>query len=338
MRVTMQMIADRVGVSKQAVSTVLTGRGGTRVSAKKHQKIKKVAEEIGYRFNISAQRLKSKRTNVITVVVHPFLPDDLKATPEFISPVYASMTVYKLSHMIRSAGYDIKLEYTDSETDLTRMARRVVTPDLTDGILFIGYDGTDFHEELNRTNIPHMFVGDVIDPLRHDVPLVATRRETGFAAAVEYLLESKHKRIAWVQSLGGSDRTNKLQKTIFRKYGIDDPELHFRMSDYYEIRKLVEEYPKHDFDALMCGNIVIANWCFRELRFNGYKIPEDIAVVGIDKDDSFQANNIASIGANRNEMYKTALDALLDMIKNKTGADTAKHFVFDSEFNRGATT
>ncbi len=333
----MQMIADKVGVSKQAVSTVLTGRGCTRVSAKKHQKIKAVAEEVGYRFNISAQRLKSKRTNVITVVVHPLLPDDLQKTPEFISPVYASITVYTLSHMIRSAGYDIKLEYTDSETDLRRMARRIVTPDLTDGILFIGYDGLDFSEELRSTNIPHVFVGDVIDPERHDVPLVATRREPGFVAAVEYLLNSNRKRIAWLTSLGGSDRTNRLQKNIFRKYEIDDPSLHFKMRDYYAIRKLIEEYPEHGFDAVICGNIVIANWCFRELRFNGYSVPDDIAVIGIDKDDAFRANDIASIGANRNEMYKTALDALLDMIKSKTGGDTAKHFVFNAEFNRGST-
>lgn len=333
----MLMIADEVGVSKQAVSTALTGRGRTRVSAEKQEKIRAVAEKMGYRVNISAQRLKAKQTNVITVVITPFMPNDLLKTPEFISPTNASLTVYKLTHVIRSAGYDIKLEYTDSESDLTHMARRIVTPDFTDGIMFIGYDGLDFHDELSTTNLPHIFTGDVLDPERQDVPLVAVRREPGFVAAVEHLINTGRKRIAWVTSLGGSEKTNKLQEIIFKRYGIDDPSLHFKMNDYYAIRKLIKERTIHGFDALICGNIVIANWCFRELRYKGYNVPGDVAIVGIDKDDSFQANNIAYIGANRDKVYETAVKALLDIIKNKNGADASKRFIFDTEFSRGHT-
>ncbi len=337
MRVTLKTIADEVGVSKQAVSTVLNGRGCTRVSPENAKKIKKVAERIGYRFNLSAQRLKSRQTHVITAVIHPFIPIDLLTTPEFISPTYASMTVYKLSHLIRSAGYDIKVDYTDPEQDLRQMARRIVTPDLTDGILFIGYDGLEFQEELSRTNIPYIFAGEVIQPDRRDVPLVAVRREPGFIRAVEYLKESGRKRIAWMSSLGGSTKTNELQKKVFREYGIDDPALHFRMSDYYAIRQLIEDYPKHRFDAVVCGNIVIANWCFRELRYRGYRVPDDVAVVGIDKDDSFRINNIASIGVDRNTIYETAIDALVEMISGKAGADVSRHYVFDTEFEKGGT-
>ncbi|MDB5335131.1 MAG: degA, partial [Planctomycetaceae bacterium] len=65
-------IAARAGVSRMAVSAVLMGTGNGRigVSAQTADRIRQIAEELGYRPNAAAQQLAGKRSGVIAVVAH----------------------------------------------------------------------------------------------------------------------------------------------------------------------------------------------------------------------------------------------------------------------------
>src|SRR5262249_47656133 len=63
---TMKDIAERVGVSKMAVSAVLSGTSSTaRVSEATRERILAAARELRYRPNAIARSLRSKRTNII---------------------------------------------------------------------------------------------------------------------------------------------------------------------------------------------------------------------------------------------------------------------------------
>lgn len=63
--ITLQDIADRVGVTRSTVSYAITGRG--RVSDSTRQKVLKTADELGYRPNALARRLRGSRTGVVAL-------------------------------------------------------------------------------------------------------------------------------------------------------------------------------------------------------------------------------------------------------------------------------
>src|SRR5688572_2908 len=76
-RVTLADVARRAGLSKTAASMVLNGREGTRLSAEAHQRVFAAAEELGYRPNVAARSLRTRKTATIAFV------SDIVATTRF---------------------------------------------------------------------------------------------------------------------------------------------------------------------------------------------------------------------------------------------------------------
>ena len=68
--VTLSDIAKAVGVSRSAVSKALLGGGGktTQVSEKTIERIRQSALRMGYRPNLLAQRLASRRHDIIGLI------------------------------------------------------------------------------------------------------------------------------------------------------------------------------------------------------------------------------------------------------------------------------
>ena len=65
--VTIFDVADLAGVSKSTVSLVLTQ--SKKVSDKSKQKVLKAIDELGYVYNRDAAAMRSKRSNLIAVVI-----------------------------------------------------------------------------------------------------------------------------------------------------------------------------------------------------------------------------------------------------------------------------
>ena len=76
-RATLADVARRAGLSKTAASMVLNGREGTRLSAEAHQRVFAAAEELGYRPNLAARSLRTRKTATIAFV------SDIVATTRF---------------------------------------------------------------------------------------------------------------------------------------------------------------------------------------------------------------------------------------------------------------
>ena len=66
--VTIFDVADLAGVSKSTVSLVLTQ--SKKVSDKSKQKVLKAIDELGYVYNRDAAAMRSKRSNLIAVVIN----------------------------------------------------------------------------------------------------------------------------------------------------------------------------------------------------------------------------------------------------------------------------
>ena len=64
-RVTLKEVADRAGVSLATASLVLSGSEAGRYSSETAQRVKKVADELGYRANRVARGLRRQSTSLL---------------------------------------------------------------------------------------------------------------------------------------------------------------------------------------------------------------------------------------------------------------------------------
>ena len=74
MAVTLKTIAEKAQVSTMAVSSVLNNSNNTRVSAEKRERIKRIADELGYSPNRMARVLAGKASDLIGVVMDSCAP------------------------------------------------------------------------------------------------------------------------------------------------------------------------------------------------------------------------------------------------------------------------
>lgn len=106
--VTLQDIADRLGVSRSTASFAITGRG--RVSDEMRRRVLEVAAELGYRPNTVARHLKGSRTGMLALR----LPPDSTSMSYYMEATFgiveeaddAGMTVIMLPTQQRLEGAD----------------------------------------------------------------------------------------------------------------------------------------------------------------------------------------------------------------------------------------
>ena len=72
--VSMQDIADKVGVSRSTVSLVLSGKAGSRVSEEVKKKVRESAKELNYHINDVARSLRT------AVSIDPACADEIPST------------------------------------------------------------------------------------------------------------------------------------------------------------------------------------------------------------------------------------------------------------------
>ena len=121
MAVTMMDIAKVTKVSQPTVSLVLNGKAGVRVSKAKSDLIKETAKKLGYRANIAARALKTKRQYSIGIIM------------PMASSFYNNMVV-EIQHSLISAGYTGIFAFWDSYDDVDQAMNTVLDRDV-DGII-----------------------------------------------------------------------------------------------------------------------------------------------------------------------------------------------------------
>ena len=334
-RNSLKELAARSGYSLASVSRALDPARCHLVRPATREKIQRCVEEMSFSINLSARRLKRNRTEVITSVAFVNQFKNKTFSNEFVSRSIQTDDIQGLSSSAKRCHYDMKLEYIYPGMDYALVAEDIIDRNRTDGIIFVAYYGIDFHRKLMSSGLPHIYMSRYIDVNRQEMPLVGLRREPGFRAALEHLLRQGRRRFAWIGvPISTQLRINReIVADLLLEYGCYDEKLFFSVDNYYQLRELFRNYHPQQFDAIFCSNDVMADWVVRELRFNGFRIPDDLTVVGYDNDPAYHGENsleISSIGTPRHLMCERAVELLLEMIDN--GPDPARRAVFDTSF------
>lgn len=124
-RATLADVARKAGLSKTAASMVLNGREGTRLSAEAHQRVFAAAEELGYRPNLAARSLRTRKTATIAFV------SDIVATTRF-----AGDLIRGALDAARERDHVLLITETQGDATFEQYAIEAVLDRQVDGVIY----------------------------------------------------------------------------------------------------------------------------------------------------------------------------------------------------------
>lgn len=269
-------IAKIAGVSVMTVSKAL--RNAPDISPHTKQKIKKIAEELGYVPNFMARSLRSRKTLLIGLVIS-------SVTNPFFSRVI--MAVEEKSF---ETGYDLLLAQTYNSIEREEKILKRLMARHVDGILISPVyrleTKSEVYDELLVKNIPLVLLGHPSDFCQRFPYVSANDYELSYMAT-KHLISLGHKRIAFLASHGfypwSSNRLNGYIKALHESNIEVDERLILaigsRIEDGFQAaEQIVSEGV--EFTAIQAVNDLVAIGAMNYLISKGIKVPEQVSIVG----------------------------------------------------------
>ncbi len=229
--------------------------------------------------------------------------------------LYHTPLIHMLHGYLRERGYRLLgIMGTPGEIAAARVAF-----DRVDGWLVI--NTTVGVEDLRGAGKPLVLVGGV----NPDIPCVAPDNHGGTAAAISHLIAQGRTRIAFITHSINPDFRERYAAygATLAAHGIAlDPALvldteSYQVPDtYHAVRRMIAD-GRH-FDAAYCANDWLAFGTMQAVQQAGWRIPEDVAVIGFDDtaEAQFATPPLTSVRQNPAELGRVAMELLLDQIEH----------------------
>lgn len=271
-KVTMSDIANELGVSTVSVSKALSGREG--VSDEVRAQIKQKAEEMGYRYNSIAKSMKEGLSDNIGVLVSErFFSDNA-----FYSDLYQ-----KVVREFSKLNYSCILEILSREDEKSCVMPNMIVNNKVDGLVILGQMKSKYINKLLEIGIPYIFM-DFYDE-HNAVDSVVSDSVYGSYLLTDYLIKKGHRKIGFVGDIYATssilDRYVGYYKALVQNHLEINPEwVICDRDDYgdYVYMCDLENMP----EAFVCNCDEAAYTFVGQLKEKGYKVPEDVSVVGFD--------------------------------------------------------
>lgn len=266
-------IAKRAGVSIATVSRVLNKNG--RYSRETEEKILKIIEESGYRRNVNAKSLRTKKTQTIGVIV----PD---ITNEFFAKIIQSVERNAMKY-----DYSVFVCNTDEDEAREQMQVKNLLEKFVDGIIYISGKTKSGEEVEENIGIPVVYIDRYISASKMYVQ--SDNKEGGYLATKE-LLSAGCENIMIIKDFRQiSSIISRYEgyKMALKEAGksVDENLIHnVDHVNYEEAKKGVLEKINSGikFDGIFATNDWMAIGAISALREREIKIPEEVKIVGFD--------------------------------------------------------
>lgn len=309
-------IAKKVGVSTVTVSKALSGQKG--VSEEMREKIKKLADEMGYRPPSAARRAISRaRSYNIGVLIEEEYLDKYES---FYWKIYQQVSICALN-----CECFAMMEVVSSRMEEQMEVPKVIREQKVHGIIVIGRMPARYLKLLKENkSVPVVYIDFTDDDPSTDA--VVSDSYYGAYHLVNYLIEQGHTRIAYVGTLLATssitDRYFGYAKALL-EHGIplrEDWQLDDRHVSSGSIQEELILMPEEMPTAFFCNCDLTAGKLIQKLKQDGYHVPEDISVVGF---DNYIYPGICDVGittyeVDQAEMASRAVNILVKRIEHET--------------------
>lgn len=307
--VTMRDIAEKLGVSSVTISKALNDKEG--VSEELKEKIKVVAEEMGYRFNTHAKSMKEGLSYNLGIVI----PERFTGTTQSFYLQFYQL----LSKVLDNYHYSGILNILSQDDEDKLVLPRIYNEKKVDGLIFLGQIDKKYVAEIQNIESPVIFLDFYTD--QNEIDCVLTDNFYGVYEVTNYLIRNGHRKIAFV---GNVHATSSIQDRFLGYYKsllehrIDLKDVYV-IKDRDELGRYIDiKFPADMPTAFVCNNDEVAYNLINELQKNGIQVPEDCSVVGFDNSIYAKLTNpsLTTVAVDMEEMSKVAVKFIMEKLKN----------------------
>ncbi|MGH2332269.1 LacI family DNA-binding transcriptional regulator [Thermoanaerobacter mathranii] len=325
-KVTMQFIADSLGLSRNTVSKALNGHPGVSQATK--EKVIKKAAELKYKhFSfMDIEKFDGKETGNIAL-----LTANLPTNSHFGTSLLSGF-----EEKISSEGYNLSV-YIIREAEISALSLpNNFDTSKVDGIICIELFDKKYTELINNLKIPTVFVDTIADifypELKADIILMENEHSTyvitkklidrGYTH-IGFVGDYNHCRSFYERWAGFNRALLDSNIPLNLSYCIVDNDKYFSIEWIGKQLDLMESLPS----AFVCANDFIAINVLKALKERNIKVPDDIVICGFD--DSTESRvvepSLTTVHIFSSEMGIVAAEMLLSRIKNPSRPPQITH-------------
>jgi LacI family transcriptional regulator len=284
---TLEMVAERAGVSRATVSRVVNG--SPRVSDDTIAAVTAAIAELRYTPNRAARSLANRRSMAIALVI----PED---TTRFFGDPYFAAIVKGISNVLDDTGYVLNLHLASTTGAFDKTIAYLLGGNV-DGALVVSHHSDDHVLAELGASIPVVFGGRPLDRETTASYYVDVDNPEAAADGTRYLIAQGRRRIGTVAGPGdmpaGIDRLAGWRSALMDA-GLEADAVargDFTLAGGVRAaRELLDAHP--DLDAIFVASDLMAMGVITVLRERGIAVPEQIAVVGFDDSPAALASEI----------------------------------------------
>ncbi len=309
-------IAKKAGVAISTVSYAINNHH--KVSESTRRKIMKIVKEFGYKPNIAARTLKTKKTHTVGL----FLQD--------LNMAYFEQLIMGIEDQLIKKRYELIISTTCGTRGVKSIVEFIFSNRIDGAIVFgASIIPEDILIKIRNSKMPIVFfdIDPNLDAVKNSKSCaICLENEESVEKALKYLIEKGYKKIGY---LNGDKRSydNKVRfktyKKILKENKIEynkEWKVEGKYSEeiaYTNFLKLIED--NNLPEAIFCANDQMALGAIRALMNKKIKIPGKIALIGFDdiKIAKLISPALTTINYDRRAMGKIAVEQLFLMMKKK---------------------
>ena len=307
-RLTIHDVASAANVSVSTVSRVLNDKEDVAEETK--ERVQKVINELGYASNLAARSMRSRKTNLLGLVV----PD--------VGESYSLEVLKGCNQAIQHEPFDL-LIYTSGDIRENSSPKQeqyyvnLLNGGLTDGVIVIAPMAASFNTAAHIV---------VIDPnnANPDYPAVIATNRDGAMKLMKHLTDLGHTRIGFVggrPELMGAVRRLQGYKDGLAQANIPLDESLIEVGDFTaekgkECARRLLDLPNPP-TAIFAANDQSAFGVMEAAREKGLHIPDDLSIVGFDNipESRFGDPPLTTVDQHLSKLGVVATQMLMDLIK-----------------------
>lgn len=309
--VTLADVAAEAKVSITSVANVIHNHPHVRPEVR--ARVTTAIDKLGYRPLAIGRNLRTGSTGQVVLAI-----------PNFAQPYFAELARDAVA-TAADFGMTLVVQQTDNELERERAVADSWNLGAADGLLFSPSTITDEELEARRRGMPVVLLGEhsrlaTVDRVRIESVQIAYE-------ATRHLISVGCRRIAMI----GHKETGDSHVVSEREEGFRLALVEHELAPVGEVGEVVdwtrrdgedattEMLRRHpDIDGLFCANDLLALGALRSLRSSGRRVPEDVAVIGVDdiEESLYAEPRLSTVRIDRKEMVRAAFELLARRITN----------------------